>query len=280
MVIVAVGVIVSVVFEKSITGFLAASGVAGLVLGFALQNMIADFFSGIALNLERSFAVGDRVKIEGSELTGDVVEITWRTTIIHDFSGNAIIIPNSRMANMRVENYHKPVRQHYNWHFITLDFDVPIERAERILLAGIKHGQAQYGVTAEPIARGRLPNERGMEYLIVYTVPEYRFRGRLRAAIMRSVMHHLKIASITPVYPKLNLFSANMPQLDPEQLPDPYELIKHVSLFTILDEAALRDLASHMTPQLFAAGETIVEQGEPGASMYIVAEGLLYVYIA
>ncbi len=172
------------------------------------------------------------------------------------------------------------MRQHYNWHFITLDFDVPIERAERILLAGVKHGQAQYGVTAEPIARVRLPNERGMEYIIVYTVPEYRFRGRLRAAIIRSVMHHLKIAGITPVYPKLNLYSADMPALDPEQLPNPYELIKHVSLFTILDEAELQDLASRMTPHLFSAGETIVEQGEPGASMYIVAEGLLYVYIA
>ena len=44
VVVIAIGVIVSVVFEKSITGFLAASGVVGLVLGFALQNMIADFF--------------------------------------------------------------------------------------------------------------------------------------------------------------------------------------------------------------------------------------------
>ncbi len=280
VVIVAVGVIVSVVFEKSITGFLAASGVVGLVLGFALQNMIADFFSGIALNLEHSFAVGDRVKIEGSDLTGDVAEITWRTTIIHDFSGNSIIIPNSRMANMKVENFHKPVREHYNWHFITLDFDVPIERAERVILAGMKHGLAQFGVTAAPIARVRLPNERGMEYLMVYTVPEYRFRGRLRAAIIRSVMHHLKVAGIRPVYPKLNLYSADMPKLDPEQMPDPYSLIKLVSMFTILDEQERVELAGRMTPQFFSAGDVIVEQGEPGASMYIVAEGLLYVYIA
>lgn len=279
VVIVAVGVIVSVVFEKSITGFLAASGVVGLVLGFALQNMIADFFSGIALNLERSFAVGDRIKIEGSDLTGDVVEITWRTTIINDFSGNWIIVPNSRMASMKVENFHKPVREHYNWHFITLDFDVPIERAERILLAGMKHGLSEFGITAAPIARVRLPNERGMEYVMVYTVPEYRFRGRLRAAIMRSVMHHLKVAGITPVYPKLNLYSADMPKLDPEQVPDSYDLLKRVPLFAILDEQDMRDLAERMTLQLFSAGDVIVEQGEPGASMYIVAEGLLYVYI-
>ncbi|MCZ6871934.1 MAG: Crp/Fnr family transcriptional regulator [bacterium] len=144
----------------------------------------------------------------------------------------------------------------------------------------MKHGLAAFGLTSEPIARVRLPNERGMEYIMVYTVPEYRFRGRLRAAIIRSVMHQLQVAGIRPVYPKLNLYSADMPQLNSEQFPNPYDLIKRVSLFTVLDDTELVDLAAHMTPQFFSAGSTIVEQGEPGASMYIVAEGLLYVYIA
>jgi small-conductance mechanosensitive channel len=45
--VIAIAVIVSVVFEESITGFLAASGVVGLVLGFALRNMIADFFQAL-----------------------------------------------------------------------------------------------------------------------------------------------------------------------------------------------------------------------------------------
>ena len=276
---IAVGVIISVVFEKSITGFLAASGVVGLVLGFALQNMIGDFFSGIALNLERSISVGDRIKIEDSELTGDLIEINWRTTVIQDFSGNYLVIPNRRMADMKVENFHKPVRSHYNWHSITLDFDVPIERAERILLAAMKPAVAEFGVTATPIARVRLPNERGMEYILVYEVPEYRFRGRLRSAIIRSVMHHLKVAGIRPAYPQYDIFRADMSVSQPEQLPDPYDLIKRVSLFSILDDAEMRSLAARMTPQLFKAEEAIVERGEEGASMYVVAEGLLGVYV-
>ena len=45
IVVITIGVIISVVFEKSVTGLLAASGVVGLVLGFALRDMIADFFS-------------------------------------------------------------------------------------------------------------------------------------------------------------------------------------------------------------------------------------------
>jgi small-conductance mechanosensitive channel/CRP-like cAMP-binding protein len=279
VVVTAIGVIISVVFEKSITGFLAASGVVGLVLGFALRNMIADFFSGIALNLERSFTVGDRVQIEGSDLTGDVVEINWRTTVIKNFTGNYLIIPNSRMATMQVENFHKPERAHYNWHFLTLDFDVPIERAERILLAALKPAVASFGVTETPIARVRLPNERGMEYIVVYQVPEYRFRGRMRAAVMRSIMHHFTVAGIRPVYPKHNIYTGDMPLLLSQQQPDPLALLRRVPIFTALDESEQTALATRLTLHLFNAGEAIVEQGEVSASMYIVAEGLLYVYI-
>jgi small-conductance mechanosensitive channel/CRP-like cAMP-binding protein len=279
VVVTAVGVIISVVFEKSITGFLAASGVLGLVLGFALRNMIADFFSGIALNLERSFAVGDRVQIEGNDLTGDIVEINWRTTVIKNFTGNYWIIPNSRMAAMQVENFHKPERSHYNWHFLTLDFDVPVERAERIILAAMKQAQTPFGVTTPPIARVRLPNERGMEYVMVYEVPEYRFRGRMRAAMMRSIMQHFAVAGIRPVYPKHNIYTADMPLRQPVQQPNPHDVLKHVELFTVLNDAELALLATHMTPHMFTAANVIVEQGESGASMYIVAEGLLYVYL-
>ena len=279
IVMVALGVIIGVVFEQSVTGLFAASGVLGLVLGVALRDMIADFFSGIALNLERSFAVGDRVQIEGTELTGDIVEINWRTTVIKNFSGNHMIIPNSRMARLRVENYHKPEKAHYNWHFLTLDFAVPIERAERVLLAALKEAVAPFGVTEPPIARVRLPNDRGMEYIVVYQVLEYRFRGRMRAAVMHSIMKHFTIAGIRPVYPQRSLYTAPMPVRQPEQQPHPTEVLKHVVLFAMLTEAETGALATHMTPHLFPANTVIVEQGERGASMYIVAEGLLYVYM-
>lgn len=275
----AVGVIVSVVFEKSITGFLAASGVVGLALGFALRNMIADFFSGIALNLERSFTVGDRVQIEGSDLTGDIVEINWRTTIIKNFAGNYLIIPNSRMASMQVENFHKPEKAHYNWHFLTLDFEVPIERAERILLAALKPAVASFGVTEVPIARVRLPNERGMEYIVVYQVPEYRFRGRMRAAVMRSIMHHFTIAGIRPVYPKHHIYTADIPLQQVPQQPDPHDLLQRVPIFTALDDAEMAALAMRLALRLVSAGTAIVAQGEVSSSMYLVAEGLLYVFI-
>jgi len=180
---------------------------------------------------------------------------------------------------MRVENYHKPEKAHYNWHFLTLDFEVPIERAERVMLAALKEAVAPFGVTEAPIARVRLPNDRGMEYIVVYQVLEYRFRGRMRAAVMRSIMKHFTVAGIRPVYPQRYIYTADTPWRQPAQQPHPSDVLQHVALFAMLDEAERAALAAHMTRHLFPANSVIVEQGESGASMYVVAEGLLYVYI-
>jgi CRP-like cAMP-binding protein len=119
-----------------------------------------------------------------------------------------------------------------------------------------------------------------MEYIVVYQVPEYRFRGRMRAAVMRSIMKHFNIAGIRPVYPQRSIYMADMPLRQLEQRPNPSDVLKHVALFAMLDEAEKAGLAAHMTLHLFTANDIIVEQGAPGDSMYIVAEGLLYVYIA
>ncbi len=50
---------INLVFRQSLTAILGASGVIGLVLGFALRGLVSDVFSGIALQLDRSIALGD-----------------------------------------------------------------------------------------------------------------------------------------------------------------------------------------------------------------------------
>jgi len=51
--------IMDTVFKQSVSAVLATSGVLAVVLGLALQNTLADVFSGLALNIERPFSAGD-----------------------------------------------------------------------------------------------------------------------------------------------------------------------------------------------------------------------------
>ena len=266
----AIGAIITDVFEESLSGFLAASGVVGLVLGLALRSMIADFFSGIALNLERSFAIGDYIQLERGE-GGEVVEINWRTTVLKNLSGNYLIVPNSKLSTMEVENYSKPENTHWMTNQITLDFTVPIQRAERILVAAARQAQAVIGGSANAVVLVRDITEQGVQYNVTYSVPGWLRRGLARAEIMRNIMHHLSMAGIRPLHPKYDIYTADLSLPQPQQQQgDVCALLKHIPLFTAFDDTEVTALARRMSAHLFVPNDVIVKQGDGSTSMYIV----------
>jgi len=98
--------IIAFVFDQKLTSLLATSGVLAMIIGLAIQINISNIFSGIAINIERTFRIGDWVTI-GSH-SGQVLDITWRTTKIHELGGNIISIPNSVASESVTINYDYP----------------------------------------------------------------------------------------------------------------------------------------------------------------------------
>jgi len=98
--------VIAFVFDQKLTSLLATSGVLAMIIGLAVQMNISNIFSGIAINLERTFRIGDWVTI-GSH-NGQVLDITWRTTKIHELGGNIISIPNSVASESVTINYDYP----------------------------------------------------------------------------------------------------------------------------------------------------------------------------
>lgn len=94
--------IVSVVFNQTLTSLLATSGVLAMVVGFAIQSNIANVFSGIVLNIERPFRIGDWIKLDN--MTGEVKDITWRTIRLESGDGPMVILANSKVSEAFIEN--------------------------------------------------------------------------------------------------------------------------------------------------------------------------------
>ena len=94
------------VFNIDISPLLASAGIAGLAIGLALKDPLENLFYGVMLALDPSFRVGDVVKI--GETVGEVKEIGLRNTKILTFSGDLVSLPNSKVANSQVLNYHLP----------------------------------------------------------------------------------------------------------------------------------------------------------------------------
>ncbi|MGD0503667.1 MAG: mechanosensitive ion channel domain-containing protein [Steroidobacteraceae bacterium] len=98
--------IMDTVLKQPISAFLATSGVLAIVLGLALQNTLADVFSGLAINIERPFGAGDWITMNDT-VEGQIIEIDWRATRIRTFSNDMVVIPNSVIAKAIVTNHRK-----------------------------------------------------------------------------------------------------------------------------------------------------------------------------
>lgn len=89
--------------EKAVTSMLAGIGVVGLALGFAFQDIASNFMSGVIMAVRRPFELGDLVETGGT--MGTIERVTLRATIIRNFSGQTVIIPNKNVLQNPIINY-------------------------------------------------------------------------------------------------------------------------------------------------------------------------------
>lgn len=91
-------------FGFSVSGILAAGGIGGLAIGFAAKDLLANFFGGLTIYLDRPFSVGDWIRSPDKEIEGTVEYISWRHTRVRAFNKNPIYVPNALFTTIVVEN--------------------------------------------------------------------------------------------------------------------------------------------------------------------------------
>lgn len=87
----------------SMSSILAMGGFGGLVIGFAARDVIANFFGGMVVHLDKPFVVGDWVRSPERQIEGIVEDIGWRLTTIRTFAGPPLYVPNSWFSQISVE---------------------------------------------------------------------------------------------------------------------------------------------------------------------------------
>lgn len=87
-----------------ITGVWAFGGIGGLAIGLAAKDLLANFFGGLMLYLDRPFSPGDWVRSPDKNIEGTVEDIGWRLTRIRTFSKRPLYVPNSVFSTISVEN--------------------------------------------------------------------------------------------------------------------------------------------------------------------------------
>jgi MscS family membrane protein len=88
----------------SVSGVLAMGGIGGIAVGFAAKDLLANFFGGLIVYLDRPFVIGDWIRSPDRNIEGTVENIGWRVTMIRDFQSRPLYVPNSVFTNIIVEN--------------------------------------------------------------------------------------------------------------------------------------------------------------------------------
>jgi small-conductance mechanosensitive channel len=128
-----------------VTSFVAGLGIAGFTIGFALQDIAKNFVAGIILLIRQPFEIGDAVEISG--LSGTVLEISTRDTVLKSFDGEAVIVPNGDVFTSPIINYSKlPLRRRTV--MIGLGYGEDVDRAIQLFLDVI---QGVDGVLSDPV---------------------------------------------------------------------------------------------------------------------------------
>jgi len=264
------------VFNQKITSILAASGVVAMIIGLAIQINISNIFSGIALNIERPFLIGDWIKI-GDIDEGRIMDITWRATRVLTRDHSIISVPNSMASESIIRNFHYPNKNFRYWFKVNIDPTHPPESVEKILYDSVL--SAPY-VKSDPPAVVSFSglSHWSAEYTISFSASDYGSKIRTRNAVWKRVWNHLKRAGISPVFQRQDIPQFQNAAFSSDS-DDAITCLNGIDIFYKLTNESKRILAKKMIKKSYHPEDVIIQQDDTGKSVYIIIEGAVCVKI-
>ncbi|MEH2402653.1 mechanosensitive ion channel family protein [Nostoc sp.] len=114
-----------------ITPIITTLGIGGIAVGLALQDTLANLFSGFYLIISKQVRTGDYVKLDAGH-EGYVIDIYWRNTTIKEMSNNVVIVPNSKLSTAIFTNYHLPAKEITLTMDVGVSYDSDLEQVEKV----------------------------------------------------------------------------------------------------------------------------------------------------
>lgn len=201
-------VIVVVGFGYMLTGlgvdltiFAAGGAVVSLVIAFAAQDTIGNFFAGVFILLDQPFREGDRIEIKEENTWGDVMEIGLRTTRIRTRDNRMVIVPNSVIGGNPVINHSFPSTEYRLGVDVGVAYGSDVDKVTEVLLAAASSVQ---GVNTEKRVEAlfRKFGDSALEFHVRAWFPHYVDARRYEDKLNRAIDAELRKAGIEVPFPQ------------------------------------------------------------------------------
>lgn len=256
---------------------LTTSAILTAVIGFAMQDTLGNLFSGLALQMEHPYQIGDWIGFEGIE--GRVVGITWKSTKILTRAEEMVFVPNNTIAKSRLTNFSRPSPRHISSIEIGASYNDPPHKVRKAVIEVIKNHPAILK-SFEPAVRVIKYDSFSINYRAVFAVDDFANEGKIKCDILNDIWYKFRRHGIKIPYPMQEQMDISViEQREMKRLSrakDEAEIedtISKIDLFSKLGAEVRKDLTGRIAVLEYAEGEAIVHQGGPPGPMFIIKEG-------
>lgn len=189
--------------EVRVTPALASLGVAGLAVGLALQDTLANLFAGFYTVADRSVNAGDYIKLETGE-EGFVEAVGWRNTRIRLWSNNIVVIPNAKLTQSVITNMTLPDRvlSVYTWCGVSYDSD--LERVEAVALDVARDVLQRFpggDLSYDPVLRYKEFADSNINFVVIFRAEDVGSQYLLQHEFIKALHKRFKEQDIEISYP-------------------------------------------------------------------------------
>jgi len=263
--------------DKWLTGLLAASGAATIVLGLAGQNLLSGIIAGMSLQINRPYKVGDWLQV--GDRFAEVMEINWRSTRLCTNDNIYLDIPNNEIVRTTIINLHYPTEAHAMRIRVGVDYNMPPNRVKDALA---RAAQSAKNVLPSPPVKVFLVEfgDHAVTYEIKYYMGNHARFNETNDAVRTNVWYELKRQRINIPYPIRTLQLERRSQPAREGHEEARVILRGEPLFQCLSDGQIDNLVKQSELNHFGRGEHVIEEGAEGDSMFILLRGAAEVSVS
>jgi small-conductance mechanosensitive channel/CRP-like cAMP-binding protein len=268
---VVVMLVLSVGYDVRIPGLLAGSGIAAIVIGLALQDLLGNIFAGLVIQTGRPFKVGDWLLVDGRHV--EVVEIHWRSTRLRTSDDVYLDVPHNQLARQTIVNFHYLRPRHALRVRVQLEYEAQPNSVKEVLVGAAAQAK---GVLRDPPPEAFLNEfgDSGIEYEVRFWVAHHAGYNLTLDAVRTNIWYALSRAGLKIPFPirTVHLQPADGAG-DHRNAEALRAALRKQELLRGLDDRHIDVLIENATVQQFCRGERLVEQGAEGDSMLLLVRG-------
>ncbi|HIJ79816.1 MAG: mechanosensitive ion channel family protein [Desulfobulbaceae bacterium] len=192
------------IWDINLAPIFASAGIAGIAVALAAKDTLANFFGGISIFADRTFAVGDYIILDNND-RGEVVEIGIRSTRLKTRDDVLITIPNAILANSKIINESAPIPRFRIRVPIGVAYGSNLDEVEAALLEVAERNPA---VAKEPAPRVRLRafGPSSLDYQLLCWVDDPSLKGRETHNLLRDIYNIFAARNITIPFPQQDIY--------------------------------------------------------------------------